>query len=229
MLKGETMHILIIDDNKELVFGLKTLLEEANFKIHTGYSLKEAHALLSQQHYDLIILDWMFPDGSGVEFLSSQRRKFALKVPVLLLSSKAEPIEKVEALDAGADDYMEKPFSNIELMARVRVLLRRDSQQKHSKISISNCVVDLSSHQVSVDTHAVKLSKKEFELLQFLLLNRNVVLTRYQINEHLNRDFDSLRSENLVDAHIKNLRKKLGTASKIIETVRGVGFRVTQS
>lgn len=223
------MHILIIDDNKELVFGLKKLLEEANFTIHTGYTLQEASDLLEQQNYDLIILDWMFPDGSGVEFLSSQRKIFLLKTPVMLLSSKGEPIEKVQALDAGADDYMEKPFSNIELMARVRVLLRREGQQKQSKIEIDNCLVDLTTHEVLVDNQLVNLSKKEFELLHFLLLNRNVVLTRYQINEHLNRDFDTLRSDNLVDAHIKNLRKKLGTASKIIETVRGVGFRVKQN
>lgn len=223
------MHILIIDDNQELVFGLQKLLEEANFTIHTGYSLKEANALLEQQNYDLIILDWMFPDGSGVEFLSRQRKEFSLTTPVLLLSSKAEPIEKVEALDAGADDYIEKPFSNIELMARVRVLLRREGQQKQAKIEIENCLIDLTSHEIWVDNELVNLSKKEFELLHFLLLNRNVVLTRYQINEHLNRDFDTLRSDNLVDAHIKNLRKKLGTASKIIETVRGVGFRVKQS
>jgi DNA-binding response OmpR family regulator len=220
------MHILIIDDNQELVFGLQKLLEEAGFTTHVGYTLKEARHLLEQQNYDLIILDWMFPDGSGVEFLFEQRKSFALTTPVLLLSSKGEPIEKAQALDAGADDYMEKPFSNIELMARVRVLLRREGQQKQSKIEIENCCINLVTHEVFVDNQPIKLSKKEFELLHFLLLNRNVVLTRYQINEHLNRDFDTLRSDNLVDAHIKNLRKKLGTASKIIETVRGVGFRV---
>jgi len=168
----------------------------------------------------------MLPDGSGVKFLKEQRQLYMDSTPVLLLSSKGEPVEKVEALDAGADDYMQKPFSNIELLARVRVLLRRDSRQKQSNITIENVTIDLSTREVFVDNHAVTLSKKEFELLEFLLLNRNVVLTRYQINEHLNRDFNSFRSSNLVDAHIKNLRKKLGTASSIIETVRGVGFTI---
>lgn len=107
------MHILIIDDNKELVFGLNKLLEEAGFKVHTANTLHEADKKLELQTYDLIILDWMFPDGSGVEFLSTQRKRFFLMTPVLLLSSKSEPIEKAQALDAGADDYMEKPFSNI--------------------------------------------------------------------------------------------------------------------
>jgi len=223
------MHILIIDDNEELVFGLKKLLMDANFSVQVAYTLEEGNAALEQQNYDLIILDWMLPDGSGVKFLKKQRTTYMDSTPVLLLSSKGEAIEKVEALDAGADDYMQKPFSNIELMARVRVLLRRDSRQKQSQINIDNFSIDLSTHEVFVDNESVALSKKQFELLEFLLLNQNVVLTRYQINEHLNRDFDSFRSSNLVDAHIKNLRKKLGTASGIIESVRGVGFKVKKN
>ncbi|CAA6824833.1 MAG: DNA-binding response regulator, OmpR family, contains REC and winged-helix (WHTH) domain [uncultured Sulfurovum sp.] len=223
------MHILIIDDNEELVFGLKKLLIDTNFSVQVAYTLEEGNAALEQQNYDLIILDWMLPDGSGVEFLKKQRETYMDNTPVLLLSSKGEAVEKVEALDAGADDYMQKPFSNIELMARVRVLLRRDSRQKQSQINIDNFSIDLSTHEVFVDDETVTLSKKQFELLEFLLLNQNVVLTRYQINEHLNRDFDSFRSSNLVDAHIKNLRKKLGTASSIIETVRGVGFKVKKT
>lgn len=220
------MHVLIIDDNQELVFGLKKLLTESNFDVHTAYNLAEAHTALEKQKYDLLILDWMLPDGNGVLFLKEQRQHYHDTTPVLLLSSKGEAIEKVEALDAGADDYMEKPFSNIELLARVRVLLRRESRQKQSQIQIDNLEIDLATHEVFVDGQAITLSKKEFELLEFLLLNRNAVLTRYQINEHLNRDFDTLRSDNVVDAHIKNLRKKLGTASALIETVRGVGFKI---
>lgn len=223
------MHILIIDDNEELVFGLKKLLIDANFSVQVAYTLEEGNGALEQQNYDLIILDWMLPDGNGVGFLKKQRETYMDNTPVLLLSSKGEAIEKVEALDAGADDYMQKPFSNIELMARIRVLLRRDSRQKQSQITIDNFSIDLLTHEVFVDNQAVTLSKKQFELLNFLLMNQNVVLTRYQINEHLNRDFDSFRSSNLVDAHIKNLRKKLGTASGIIETVRGVGFKVKKN
>jgi len=220
------MHILIIDDNQELVFGLKKLLTEAHFDVYTAYNLEEANTILEKQTYDLMILDWMLPDGSGVEFLKEQRQCYSDTTPVLLLSSKGEAMEKVEALDAGADDYMEKPFSNIELLARVRVLLRRESRQKQSQIIIDNLSVNLSIREIVVDNQIVKLSKKEFELLEFLLLNSNVILTRYQINEYLNRDFNSFRSSNLVDAHIKNLRKKLGSASGIIQTVRGVGFRI---
>ncbi|CAA6807139.1 MAG: Two component transcriptional regulator, winged helix family [uncultured Sulfurovum sp.] len=223
------MHILIIDDNQELVFGLRKLLLETNHHVYEAYTLQEGAKALEQQNYDLVILDWMLPDGNGVQFLAAQRQSYLETTPVLMLSSKSESIEKVEALDAGADDYMEKPFSNIELMARIRVLLRRESQQKQSQVIIDNLFVNLSTREVLVDKESVILSKKEFELLEFLLLNSNVVLTRYQINEHLNPDFDAFRSSNLVDAHIKNLRKKLKTASTIIQTVRGVGFRVKKT
>jgi DNA-binding response OmpR family regulator len=220
------MYILIIDDNIDIVFGLKKLLHKSNFYTVVAYNLKEADKMMTKQSYDLIILDWMLPDGSGVEFLKKQREIYSDNTPILLLSSKSEPIDKVEALDSGADDYMQKPFSNIELLARIRVLLRRDSRQKQSYIIIDGLSVNLSTREVSVNQKAIKLSKKEFELLEFLLLNNNIVLTRYQIKEHLNRDFESLCSSNIVDAHIKNLRKKLGEASNIIETVRGVGFRI---
>jgi len=223
--KEDIVHILIIDDNQEILFGLRKLLEEAKFTIHTASSLYQAKEIINTQYYDVIILDWILPDGSGVEFLKRER-ELQLQTPVLLLSSKNEDIEKAEALDAGADDYMQKPFSHIELLARIRALLRREGNQKKSLIKLKNLQVNLSSREVILHGKPITLSKKEFELLEFLLLNQNTVLTRYQISEHLNRDFDSLKSSNLVDAHIKNLRKKLGDAAALIETIRGIGFTI---
>jgi len=219
------LNILIIDDNQEILFGLEKLLNEAHFHTVTAITLKLAKEKLEEQEYDLIILDWMLPDGSGVEFLAKIRKEF-YTTSVLLLSSKSEIDDKVEALDAGADDYLSKPFSNIELMARIRALLRRESAYKKSCMEIANLKVDLSTHETHVDGKQVKLTKKEFKLLELLLLNQHVILTRYQINDHINEDFDAFKSSNLVDVHIKNLRKKLGLASKVIETVRGVGFRI---
>jgi len=222
------MHILVVDDNKELSYGLKKLLRDAKFHVDTALSINDAQEYVDEKNYDLIILDWMLPDGSGVEFLK-QNRDANLTTSVLMLSSKGEDFEKAEALDAGADDYMQKPFSNIELLARIRAILRRESSQKQSIVSIKNLQVNLSKREVLVDDESIKLSNKEFDLLEFLLINSNVVLTRYQISEHLNRDFDSLKTSNVVDAHIKNLRKKLKSASPIIETVRGVGFTIKKS
>ena len=219
------MKILIIDDNQEILFGLKKLLTEAHFNTYTASNLKEGKEALKYFEYDLIILDWILPDGSGVDFLAKIRKEF-YTTPVLLLSSKSEINDKVEALDSGADDYLSKPFSNIELLARIRALLRRESAYKKSIIEINELKIDLASHQVSVENNPIELTKKEFELLELLILNQHIVLTRYQINDHINHDFNSLKSSNLVDVHIKNLRKKLGVVSYLIETVRGVGFRI---
>ena len=219
------MKILIIDDNPEILFGLEKLLNQASFYTVTAPNLQKAKEALEMDEYDLIILDWMLPDGSGVEFLAKIRKEF-YTTSVLLLSSKSDINDKVEALDSGADDYLSKPFSNIELLARIRALLRRESAYKKSIIEINLLKVDLATHQVWVENNPIELTKKEFELLELLILNQHVVLTRYQINDHINHDFNSLKSSNLVDVHIKNLRKKLGLASGLIETVRGVGFRI---
>lgn len=220
------MHVLIIDDNKELTLGLSKLLVLSQYKTHVAHTLKEAYIAIDAQKYDLIILDWILPDGTGIDFLEKQKESYYDSPPILFLSSKNEPSEQAEALNTGADDYMKKPFSNIEILARMRVLLRQNSSIKQTEIYIDNLYVNLALRKVKVDEKYTNLSNKEFELLEFLILNNNEVLTRYQISEHLNRDFDSFYSSNIIDAHIKNLRKKLGTAALLIETVRGVGFKI---
>jgi DNA-binding response OmpR family regulator len=220
------MHILIIDDNQEIVAGLTKLLEDAHFTIHIAFTIKTAQSMMEKQIYDLIILDWIMPDGSGINFLKEQRGRYHDTTPILFLSSKKESSEKAQALDAGADNYIEKPFSNIELLAIIRALLRRDSKQKQSEFKIDKLYINLALREIKLEKKFIKLSKKEFELFEFLLLNNSIILTRYQIYKHLNRNFDTHYTSNIVDAHIKNLRKKLGYASSIVETIRGVGFKI---
>ena len=220
------MHLLIIDDNEELLYGLQQLLQDAHYYVDVVVTLTQGWERISNKNYDLILLDWMLPDGTGIDLLKRLRNE-KISTPVLLFSSKKEVEEKVEALDGGADDYLEKPFSNIELLARIRALLRRESSQKQSAVTLGKLNVDFSSRSVLVENNPIKLSAKEFELLELLILNANTVLTRYQISEHLNRDFDHLSASNIVDAHIKNLRKKLN-ADELIETVRGVGYRIVR-
>lgn len=220
------MHIIIIDDNEELLYVLQKVLKDANYHVDIATTLLDGEKCINEKKYDLLLLDWMLPDGSGVEFLSNLRQK-NVQTPVLLFSSKKEVEDKVEALDVGADDYLEKPFSNIELLARIRALLRRESAQKQTFLSVGNITIDFSSRSVSVNNIPAKLSAKEFELLELLILNANTVLTRYQISEHLSRDFDHIAASNIVDAHIKNLRKKLD-ADELIQTVRGVGYMIAK-
>ncbi len=218
------MHLLLIDDNRELIASLQQLLHEERYDVHISFTIAEAKQALSRQQYDLIVLDWILPDGSGVELLQKIRRE-GIDTPVLLFSSKDEVTDKVEALDQGADDYLQKPFSHIELLARIRALLRRESAQKRSRIELASVTIDLAQRSVTCEGKVCRLSATEFALLEFLALNAGIVLTRYQIAEHLSRDFDALTTSNVVDAHIKNLRKKLGRA-EVIETVRGVGYRL---
>ncbi len=216
------MEILVIDDNAALQKGLAKVLKEAGYRSDGALDLAEAARYLENRTYDLLLLDWMLPDGSGVAFLQKIREE-GYALPVLLFSSKNEVIEKVEALDAGADDYLEKPFSNIELLARIRALLRRENPQKKRIIGIGPLRLDTAERRVTVEGRETPLSAKEYDLLELLARNCNVVLTRYQLLEHLQRDFNATASSNIVDAHIKNLRKKLGRAD-LIETVRGVGY-----
>lgn len=218
------MHILIIDDNQELLYALQRLLNDAHYHVDVAETIKIGYQSVFEKKYDLILLDWMLPDGDGVDLLKQLRHE-NIATPILLFSSKSEVEEKVEALDCGADDYLEKPFSNIELLARIRALLRRESTQKQSQIEIENLLIDFTSRSVTRDGIEIKLSAKEFELLELLVLNANTVLTRFQISEHLSRDFDTLTSSNIVDAHIKNLRKKLD-ANDLIQTIRGVGYMI---
>ncbi len=216
------MYILVVDDNPSLQYGLRKVLEEAGYTIFDALSLKEADERLRSYDFDLVLLDWMLPDGSGVEFLGRLRSEGYTR-PVLLFSSKNEVSEKVEALDSGADDYLEKPFSNIELLARIRALLRREATRKQSLISIGPMQIDLVRRRVTVDEEEITLSAREYDLLEFMARNSDVVLTRYQLLEHINRDFDTMAVSNIVDAHIKNLRRKLGRP-ELIQTVRGVGY-----
>lgn len=220
------MHLLIIDDNEELLYGLQQLLKDAHYHVDIAMTLAQGRESISQKNFDLILLDWILPDGSGIDLLTHLRSE-NINTPILLFSSKKEVEDKVEALDGGADDYLEKPFSNIELLARIRALLRRESNHKQCCILLENLKVDFSSRSVLVDDKPAHLSAKEFELLELLILNANTVLTRYQISEHLSRDFDHVSASNIVDAHIKNLRKKLN-ADELIQTVRGVGYMIAR-
>ncbi len=220
------LHILIVDDNKEILYSLEQILKKERFYVDKACNVKEAKEKVDEKEYNLIILDWILPDGSGVEFLKKIREESVI-TPVLMLSSKSEVIDKATALDIGADDYLEKPFSNIELLARVRAILRRGYTQKSSVIDINGVKLDLIKREVSIGQKPVYLSPKEYELLEFLMVNADRVLTKYQILQHLSRDFDALKGSNIVEAHIKNLRKKID--KDIIQTVRGVGYIIKKS
>jgi len=221
------MNILIVEDDQVLANQLKETLAKEHYQSLLTASIKEARLALEERDFDLVLLDWNLPDGDGIELLRSWR-SIKLPTPVLVLSAKSSINERVFALDAGADDYLCKPYSNLELLARIRALGRREAPVKSAQIEVEDVTIDLLSHEVYVGQELIKLSQAEFDLLTLLFQHQNMVLSRFQLNEHICKDFDRITQSNLVDVHIKNIRKKLDRP-QVISTVRGVGYSVKSS
>jgi len=219
------MYLLIIEDEPAVAQQLKELLEAEKYRCDLALDYKEALSLCDEKHYDLILLDWNLPDGDGLSLLKLLREE-GDNTAVLMLSANSEVDDRVNVLDAGGDDYLCKPYSNIELLARIRALLRREGSQKSTVLSAGALSLDTKSREVFVHDEKITLSPTEFDLLELLLQNRNIVLTRYQLNEYLCQDYNSLKLSNIVDVHIKNLRKKIGLEHCIV-TVRGVGYKIS--
>ena len=180
------------------------------------------------EDYDLVVLDILLPGINGVEVLK-EIRQTGESVPVLMLTAKDKVQDKVGGLDAGADDYLTKPFAIPELLARIRSLLRRKSEAKTSLISVGDLSIDTNAREVTRGGKPIKLTPKEFSILEFLVYNTNRVLSRLSIAEHVWGDnFDLFSMTNFVDVHVKNLRKKIGDVdeNKIIETIRGIGYTI---
>jgi len=177
---------------------------------------------------NLILLDIMLPDGDGLQVLKELRAsRLTGKIPVMMLTAKGTEFDKVTGLDMGADDYLPKPFGMMELVARVRSLLRRVEPQdeKAEEYTVGNLFVSVPRHHVTAEGTSVVLTLKEFEVLVYLLRNPGIVLTRDQIMSGVwGYDFDG--ESRTVDVHIRTLRSKLGTCADLIETVRGVGYRI---
>lgn len=221
------MNILIIEDDQLTAKQLSKLLKSEKYDCDIAYGYHEANELLDKNRYSLILLDWNLGDGDGLTLLKEQR-DLELQTPVLMLSANSEIDDRVAVLDCGADDYLCKPYSNVELLARMRALLRREGSQKTSLLCVDNVSLDTASHEVSIDKKAIKLTNSEFDLLELFMQNANIVLTRYQLSEHINKDNYEIKHSNLVDVHIKNLRKKLGLPD-FIKNVRGIGYTINKS
>ncbi len=221
-----TMNILLVEDDLRLARNLKSALNDAGYRVTVatdGFSGEEAAFV---NDYDLIILDIMLPGKDGLSILQSLRAEH-INTPVLILTARNRLEDKITGLDSGADDYLPKPFAIAELLARVRALLRRNSDVKHPVISVGELTVNTLTHEVRVRNQPIALTPKEYAILEFLLFNMNRVVSRIAIAEHVwDENFDLMT--NLVDVHIKNLRKKILQYSQtpVIQTVRGVGYLI---
>ena len=226
------MDILLVEDNKRISeFVVKGLIE-SGYYVTLSENGTEARSLITQKEWDLILLDIMLPDISGIELLQYARFK-KIHTPILVISALGEPDDKVNALDLGADDYLAKPFHFKELIARINALTRRAKQSYNSsseKLQCADLTLYIDEHKVERDGKEIKLTLQEFKLLKLLMENENKVVARTQIlNTVWGMNYDS--STNVVDVYISYLRNKVDkdSTTKLIETVKGRGYIIRSS
>ena len=221
------MRILIIDDEENLLDQLRISFQRQRYIVETAVDGEEALDKIFNSEFDIIILDIMLPKHDGFSVLK-EIRQAGINTPVLMLTARKSVDEKVKALDLGADDYLAKPFSLDELMARVRAVLRRSCEQKDAVIRVGNIQLNTATREVLVDGKAVELTMREFSILEFLMYNKNKAVSRFSLAEHVWGDaFDPFSMSNFIDVHIKNIRRKIGDVNgSVIRTIRGVGYMI---
>ncbi len=222
------MRVLVVEDEKMLAELIKSGLEDENYSADLAFDGEEGLFLAKNEPFDVIILDIMLPKLNGIELLKILRKK-GIETPVLMLTAKSDIEDKVLGLNSGADDYLTKPFSFDELLARIKAVLRRKFNMADNILKIDTLKINLSTHEVTRDKMPIELTAKEYSLLEYLALNKNKLLTRAEITEHIyNYEFDL--DSNVVDVMITRLRKKIdkGFDKKLIVTVRGAGYMIKE-
>lgn len=215
--------VLIIEDEKPIARFIELELNHEGYRVETVANGRDGIDKAQQTPFDLIILDIMLPGLNGIE-VCRRVRQFS-DIPIIMLTAKDDIASKVMGLDVGADDYLTKPFAIEELLARIRVITRRQNQLTRLKMAVDDLVLDLSGHQVFRGGRTIELTKKEFELLHYLMQNQGIVLSREQIVEQV-WGYDYPGDTNIVDVYIKYLRKKIDEPApvKLIHTIRGFGY-----
>ncbi len=219
--------IFIVEDDRGIRELVVYTLQNTGFKAMGCENAQELYAALKTEKPQLILLDIMLPGEDGISILKRLRQNAAVKkVPVIMLTAKGTEYDKVVGLDAGADDYIAKPFGMMELISRIKAVLRRaEENSDENTYSVQNITLNVKAHQITVNHTPVEVTLKEFELLRLLMKNTGIVLTRDMLLENIwGYGFDG--ETRTVDVHIGTLRAKLGGAGEIIETVRGVGYRI---
>jgi two-component system OmpR family response regulator len=216
------MRILVVEDDPELNRQLVAALSDAGYVVDKAMDGEEGHFLGDTEPYDAIVLDIGLPGMDGLTVLDKWRRA-GRKMPVLILTARDRWSDKVSGIDAGADDYVAKPFHIEEVLARLRALIRRSAGHAASILECGPVALDTRVSRVTVDGNPVKLTSHEFRLLSYLMHHRDKVVSRTELTEHLyDQDFD--RDSNTIEVFVGRLRRKLGV--DVIETVRGLGYRL---
>lgn len=217
--------IYIVEDDKNIAEIEQFALKNAGYEVMAFSTAKEFENHLQQEHPALIIMDIMLPDRDGLALVKDLREDVSTsKIPVIMVTAKSSEMDKVKGLDQGADDYMTKPFGIMELISRVKAMLRRANLDNSSKIlEFDGIVMDDAKHQVSIDNVLCELTFKEYELLKMLMQNSGIVLRRDSILDRV-WGIDYEGESRTLDMHIKTLRKKMGEKGSLVQTVRNVGY-----
>jgi DNA-binding response OmpR family regulator len=220
------MRLLVVEDQSKIASLLKRGLEEQRYAVDIARTGEDALALVDVTPYDLVILDLMLPDVDGLEVCQRLRAR-GERVPILMLTARHRIDDRVIGLDAGADDYLTKPFAFQELLARVRAALRRDSEVKSVSLEVGDLSLNTATHEVTRAGDPIELASKEYAVLEYLMRRAGHVVTRTMILEGV-WDYDFEPGSNVVDVYIRYLRRKLDDPypTKLIETVRGTGYRL---
>lgn len=220
------MRLLVVEDEPKLAAVVRRGLEEHGYAVDMAQDGLDALAMAASEPYDLIILDVMLPGKDGLS-ICRELRTARRNMPVLMLTARDTVDDRVAGLDAGADDYLVKPFAFRELLARVRALLRRESLSRETVLRVGDLELDTVSHQVRRGGRDVDLTSKEYAMLEYFMRNPNRVLTRTQIAEHV-WDYDFMSMSNVIDVYVRYLRRKLGDTAepRLLRTIRGMGYQL---
>lgn len=221
------MRILVVEDEHRIAQAIKEGLEQETYAVDVAYDGEEGYNCASVEEYDLIIMDVMMPKMDGFEVVKKLRAD-DIHIPVIMLTAKDQNKDIVNGLDSGADDYLAKPFSFEELLARIRALLRRPRATINSVLQVQDLTINTNSHKVTREGKQIKLSSKEYALLEYMVRNQGKVLSKNNLIAHV-WDFDSDILSNNVEVFITYLRNKIDKpfkGPKLIQTVRGFGYKV---
>lgn len=215
------MKILVVDDEKLIRDVIREYCENEGYTIKEVENGLEALELVENQTFDLIILDIMMPKLDGFSVCKELKQK---RIPIIVLSARGEEYDKLMGFDLGIDDYVTKPFSPKELMARIKAVLKRTNEDLNEKFIYQDLVVDYSAHQVLIDNKEIALTPKEYDLLVYFIKNKNIAVSRENLLNQI-WGYDFFGDDRTIDTHIKMLRNSLGRYRDLIITVRGIGYK----
>ena len=218
------MNILVVEDDVANAQLILKLLKQEKYHVDLAVNFAEAQLAIDKSFFNLIILDWNLPDGSGF-LLLQELRALLINSQVLMLSANSDVSYRVKALESGADDYLCKPYAIVELLARVKSLLRRSSHNKNNIIIIENISINRENNTVLVAEQEVDLTFAEYKILEAMASNPNKTFTKFELLNLSNNEYASSVMSNIVEVHIKNIRKKLQN-KEIIKTIRNIGYKI---